>query len=103
MLRHLVRIGLILLLSSSEGWAQIGDLILVERSETAVELAKVLVREAHGGAFVSKHKFTAKSEDGTWIVLGRHHSAQKRKVMGGLIEIHIRKSDAQVTFFRLHL
>lgn len=71
--------------------------VLVPDAETAIALAKVILKPIYGENFVKRKTFTAEKRDGQWLVKGRPKVPAARVVVGGTIEMQIDMRDATVT------
>ncbi len=76
---------------------------LVPDSETAIAIAKAVLKPIYGADFVKRHVFTAEQCGHHWVVIGKVRLRRDQIATGGKLELHINAEDVTVTYIHLQL
>jgi hypothetical protein len=76
---------------------------LVPDAETAVAIAKVVLKPIYGRDFVNRKGFTAIERDGIWVVIGKSRLKPDKIAYGGTVEVRLSATDAKILYLHLGL
>ncbi|MBZ5555417.1 MAG: YbbC/YhhH family protein [Acidobacteriia bacterium] len=76
---------------------------LVPDSETAIALAKVILKPIYGVDFLKKKIFSAEEREGVWTVIGKSKIPPGKIAIGGVVELRINATDARIAYLHLSL
>ncbi|MCI0347896.1 MAG: YbbC/YhhH family protein [Acidobacteriales bacterium] len=76
---------------------------LVSDSETAIDIAKVILKPIYGKQFIQQRTFTASLRDGVWYVAEKPKAPPGKIANNGTIEMQIMATDGRVIHIFLNI
>jgi hypothetical protein len=78
---------------------------LIRDAETAIAIAKLILKPLYGQDIIKRSVFTAteQEQDGLWVVIGKPKARAGSVTVGGRVEVRMRSNDVRVTYILLDL